>query len=438
MMKIFCRFSLLFIVLFLLSACSPEQISETEPAADIPSLTETYTPIPPTATPAFPPTNNALIPSGLLWVDPATDIVILENIAGDRLDETQIPEYWVWQTGAQPIHTIGKVTENIDNTIFYFATRQSYVTSFDGQKLNYLVFPPSDTRTERIQFIGAPGSPVMALSLFDIDSRIKFDEARQQPTAENTNESDSEPVGIESWLYVYGPGFTVFEPVYSRAEDGRVLRPLALDQNENQIKGIWYTLEMKASMMMGPFFFTGYSSLHYLDLESNQSREIIPTGEGRILALSPDTTLVAVVDFTEDGKPHIKVTSSQTGELIKSIEGLKNFEGFLNSKSGSAHFSPSNHFLAWANFAMDEAIAIERIEVASLVDDTVHTFFNAELNEKFNNQDYHTFFLAAWLDDETMLVEAKYDGGTDVFSLRFNGSEWQHLAEGPFVGLTFP
>lgn len=438
-MKISCRFFVLFIVLFILSACSQAQINETEPAADFPSPTETHTPPPPTSPPALPPINSELIPSGFLWVEPATDIVILGNSTGEKLGEIQIPEYWLGETGAQLIHATGSVTDNLDKAIFFYSTRQSHVTSFDGQKLNYLVFPPSEKRLDDVHFIGAPGSPIMVLSLFDIDSLIKYDEYRQKPTPEGTTESSSEPVGIESWLYAYGPGLsTVFEPVFSRSEDGMALRPVAIDQEDNQIKGIWYTLEMKASMMMGPIFFTGYPSLHYLDLSSSQSREIIPTGEGKILAISPDTTLVAAADFSEDGKPYLKVASSQTSELIKTIENLNNFEGFINGKAGSVHFSPSNHFLAWANFAMDEAIAIERIEVASLVDDTVHTFFNAELNEKFNNQDYHTFFLAAWLDDETMLVEAKYDGGTDVFSLRFDGSEWQHLAEGPFVGLTFP
>jgi len=423
----------------LVTACSPTQFAETEPAQISPSLTKTFTPIPPTPTPALPPINTALIPSGFLWVDPNTDIVILSNREGERLDEVQIPEYWVGQTGARLIHATGSVTENLDTTIFYFPTRQSYVTSFDGQKLDYLVFPPSDKRVDDVHFFGAPGNPVMALSLYDINSLIKFDESRQKPTVEGTTESTSEPVGIESWLYAYAPGGApVFETVYSRAEDGRALRPVALAHEENQITGLWYTLEMKASMMMGPIFFKGYPSLHYLDISSGQSQEIIPFGEGRILAISPDTTLVAVADFSEDGAPNINVANSQTGERIKIFEDLDNFDGFIRGKAGSVYFSPSNHYLAWANFAMDEAIAIDRIEVASLVDQAVQTFTNVDLNSKFSKRDYHTFFLTAWLDDETVLLEAKYEGGTDLISMRFDGSNWKHLAEGPYLGLTFP
>lgn len=439
MMKISYRFFMLFIVLFLLSACSRVQITATEPAADLPAPTETITPIQPTSKPALPLINNELIPSGFLWIDPATDIVILGNSTGERLDEIQIPEYWMGQTGARLIHTSGSVVDTLNNAIVYFPTRQSFVTSFDGQKLNNLVFPTSEKRLEDVQLVGAPGSPVMALSLFDIDSQIKYDEYRQNPTPEGTTESSSEPVGIDSTLYAYAPGkSTAFEPVFSRAEDGMVLRPVAIDQGGNQFKGIWYTLEMKASMMMGPIFFRGYSSLHYLELDSGQSREIVPMGEGRILAISPDTTLVALADFSEDGKPFLKVASSQTGDLVKTIENLNKFEGFISGRAGSTHFSPSNHYLAWANFAMDESIAINRIEVASLFDDTVYNFLSTDLNTQFAKQDYRTFFLVTWLDDEDMLIEATYEGGIDLFSLRYDGSEWHHLAEGPYLGLTYP
>lgn len=433
-------------VSLLLASCSSITITETHPVLEEPVLVEVViteaAPIHPTETPDIASNNNSLIPSGFLWGDPQTDIVTLSNKQGNRLEEIKISKYWVSQRGASLIHTSGSVTNNLNSALFFFPSSQSFVTSFDGEKLNYLAFPTSKKRMEMIHYLGTPGSSLMAFSIFDIDSRTVYNHTRPDLT-ESTDEA-SEPVSIQSWLYAYSPGVSsVFEVVLTRAEDGNVLRPVAIDNEANEISGIWYTLESEV-LMGGTSFFKGYSGLYYLDLNSNQSQEIIAPNEGSILIASPDKTLVASADFSTWDNPLIKVSDSFTGELLKSIDMLQNITGFKNidlvgfMNNDNIHFSPSNTHIAWSNVIMEDSGISSVVQIASLSGDSIYSYLEADLNSKFNNQDYHTIYTVEWLDDETLIIEALYDGGVDLFSLRYDGSEWQHLGGGCFLGLTYP
>ena len=413
----------------------PQPSSTLPPETDIPAPS----PIPATTTPEPANINSALIPSGFLWADSQTDLVTLSNKQGEHLQELQIPNYSVGQVGAPAVHTSGSVSTNLDSANLFFQSRLSYVTSFEGHNINPLLVISPEIIPNYINRVAVPGTSMMAVGLFDINSLQAFRDAQFAAPTESAGEATSEPVSIQSWIYAHSSGNSNgFEEVLSRAEDGNVLRPIAIKQEAHQMIGIWYVLKSEGITGIGPMFFKGYSRLYYLDLGSNHSQEVTTPDQGNTLSISPDTTLIALADFSIEDKPLIVITNLTSGESIKSIPALPNTVGFNTNNSGSVHFSPSNHRIAWAGVIRSGDEISMSIQVTSLLDETTFGFSEQDLNAKFSNQEYHTFNVSNWLDDECILIEAKYEGGVDLFSMRFDGAESQYLAPGHFLGLTYP
>jgi len=431
-----------FLVL-VLSACSVPQNETLHPEPTEPPAQETETaeptPVPFTATPEPLPINEELIPSGFLWADPATDMVILADKNGEKLQELQIPNYSVGQIGAPLIHTSGNVSGDLDSALLFFSSRLSHVTSYDGQKLNPLFVLPTDINPDFANTVVSPGSLVMAVGVIGADSRNAFREAHFAAPTESADEATSEPLTIQSWIYAFSPEKSyVFEAALSRAEDNYVLRPLAVTHEANEMTGIWYTLQSEGVMGGGPVFFTGYRGLFYLDTTTYQSQGLLTDIKGGRLVISPDTTLVVIADFSDEDNPAINVTNLATGVLQNSIATMPNTVGFTISDTGSVHISPSNHNVAWASVIMDDSEISTAIQVTSLIDKATYRIDEQALKAKFTNQDYHSFNVVGWLDNETMLIETKYAGGVDLYSMSFDGSEIDYLVAGYFAGFVYP
>ncbi len=430
-----------------LSACSLRQTETPLVFTEIPTqepevikptpIPPTLTPIPSTPTPEPPPTNETLIPNGFLWADPATDAVTLADPSGQTLQTLQIPQYVVGYASAPIIHMAGSVEGQITPPVIYFASRLSPVTSYDGEKLGPWLTFPADVNVSIVGTISVPRQHRFVTGVIDMDSHDAFEEAHYYTTPS----SDQPPPILLSWLYAWTSSKSpAFKIVLSREDpNGFVMRPLAITWEGEEMTGIWYSLEFAMSYGGGPVFFKGYEGLFYLDLATGQVSEFPTDPNIRQLAISPDTSLAAMSDFSAADNPLIKIINLNTGDVHQTLSTMPDTVGFVNGSVGSVHFSPSNQGVAWAGVVDHDEYGISTsIQVVSLVDDTAYSILEQDLTAQLGGDDYHAFNVVGWLDDQTVLVEARSNESVDVYSFRLDDESWQHLVDGYFAGFTYP
>ena len=443
------RVNKLSIVIFALalSACSlnqsetpsaftetPTQASEVvEPSLPAPTLTS-----PPSTTHLEPPSiNEALIPNGFLWADPATGAVTLADPSGQTLQTLQIPQYVVGYAGAPLIHVAGSVKGRIAPPVIFFASRLSPVTSYDGEKLESWLTFPADAKVSIVSTLSIPRQHKFVTGVIDMDSQAAFKAARYAATP---SANQPQPT-LRSWLYAWKSSKSpAFEIVLSREDpNGFVMHPLAITWSGEEMTGIWYSLEFAMSHGGGPVFFKGYEGLFYLDLATGQVSEFPTSPETKPMAISPDASLVAMSDFSAADTPLIHVINLNTGDVQQTLTAMPNTVGFTNTSVGSIHFSPSNQGIAWAGVIDrgEDGISTS-IQVVSLVDDTAYSILEQDLAAQLDEDAYHTFNVVGWLNDQTVLVEAQSTKHVAVYSFRLDDKTWQHLADGYFVGFTYP
>jgi hypothetical protein len=258
---------------------------------------------------------------------------------------------------------------------------------------------------------GAPGQPVLAYSTLDYEqsqprSRLYAGNLQSLPGA--------------------SPLFILADP------DGYMIRPLSVDADAGNLKGVWYT--MVAWGIGGDIVFEPRKGLKYLDMTSGMVDEIL----NRDMAawdVSPDRNWVA---YSTVSGP-VSVLNRRTGEAA-TFPLLPD----SNRGAGDACISPDGQYVAWmegSGWTMAEnpdfhaSIRIGTTAGIHLTDIPQAAFDDIASSEKVS-----WVQPVGWLDGQTIIVQVRYQDWSNAALLRVNidGSNPLYLASGTFVAFLYP
>ena len=424
-------------LMFALVACSTTNLAvqETQLPSDIAQATiasDEPSPMPPSLTPEIIETVDSLSVNGIITFDNGSDSIRLSSPSGEFIDEWQFPGYSFGPQSEKNFHFGGQVEKGLiaSPCIFQsFLNQEVHIVYHEDKAL-----VPLRKISQLINMVGAPGKALVAYSFLDSQSLQAFNDNRLQAPSDAAAES-SEPEVVHSWLFAGSPT-TLGEAqaiISSADENGLVLHPLAVKTEANELVGVWYTLEPKGVVGMGPIFFRGFSRLYYADLQTGLIDEVLGAGFST-LALSPDQTTVAYEDAGMNNQPIVTIHNLVNGK-IKFIDALPDTHP---TGVGDAHFSPSGRYLAWREVGMGEEDLFSMIRIATTTDDALVELDTQEITAQIDNENIHWILIAGWLDDETLLLEVSSDEGIDLYGIGINGSGLGYLATGKFLGFTYP
>jgi len=258
---------------------------------------------------------------------------------------------------------------------------------------------------------GAPGQPVLAYTTLDFEGS----EARCRLYAASLQDlPDASPL------------FVIADP------EGYMVRPLAIDAESGELRGVWYT--MAAWGIGGDVVFEPRKGLKYLDMSSGIVNEIL-NRDMSAWDVSSDRNMVA--------------SSTMSGPL--SILNRRTDETFSfpllagsNRGAGDARFSPDGQSVAWmegSGWTMGENPdyhAIIRIATTAGVvqaDIPQTAFDGVASSEKITWVEP-----VGWLDDHTLVVQVRFQEWSNAALIRVSsdGSNPLYLASGTFVTFLYP
>ncbi len=422
-------------LLLCLVACAPTEERtdvQDEPAA-ITAAENEPTPVSSANTPQ--PESGAIAPApiGFLIVDQDTDLVQLVDREGKVIDEWVFPGLNYGPQSERQFHFGGRIEDGlIDAPCIYLSTISGnpQITYHRDKALI-----PLQKISQLISLVGAPGSPQVAYAILAADSLQRLHENQYHAPADSTGEATKEPVYVHSWIYA-GSQETLEDAqaiVFRADENGLVLYPLALKMEQDELLGVWYTLEPHGMSGLGPIFYRGYSRLFFTDLQAGQTEEVLGVGFGT-LALSPDQTKVAYEHSNSNGTAMVTIYDLNT-EGSFSVEVLPQTHP---TGVGNAHFSPSGERLAWHEIVMGDDTIFSIIRVASPKHDDLIEFDARNLESGTTSLETHNISLAGWLDEATLLIEVYSNSGIDLYRLGVDNGELTYLVAGDFIEFVYP
>ncbi|MBL6980009.1 MAG: hypothetical protein ISR58_02350 [Anaerolineales bacterium] len=425
------------LLMLALGACSSPSIvtEETPTPSDIPRPTHA-----PAATAIITPTSipetsepEKSGPIGVISFESGTELVRLSSLDGQLIDEWQFPGYSFGPQSDNNFHFGGQVENGLiaSPCIFQsFLNQETHIVYHEDKAL-----VPLQEISQLINMVGAPGKPLVAYSFLDSQTLQSFNEKRLQAPPDEAAETTIQPEYVQSWLYAGSPTTLAdAQAIISRADDnGYVIYPLSVQLEEDEMVGVWYTLEPKGVVGMGPIFFRGFSRLYYADLQTGLIDEVLGRGFST-LALSTDQTTVAYEDSGMNDQAIVTIHNLVNGK-IKFIDVLPDTHP---TGVGDAHFSPSGEFLAWREVGLGEEDLYSIIRIASPTEALLFELHSQEITAQIDRENIRWILIAGWLDDETLLIEVDFDGGTDLYSAHIDGSEVEYLVSGKFLGFAYP
>ncbi len=434
-MKLIQTISLLVGLLFSLTACAPA-VEPTLNSDELLAFTADFeepSSSPPSDTPQPEPLEVTSAPIGFLTADHETELVQLVSHDGQVIDEWVFPGLNYGPQSESQFHFGGRIEDGlIDAPCIYLSTLSGdpQITYHRDKAL-----VPLRKISQLISLVGAPSTPQVAFAFLASDSLQRLHESKYQAPTDSSDEATHEPVFVHSWIYA-GSHETLedAQAIVSRAdENGLVLYPLALKMEEDELLGVWYTLEPHGISGLGPIFFRGYSRLFFTDLQSGQTDEVLGVGFGT-LALSPDQTKVAYEHSGSIGTAMVTIYDLST-EKSFSVEVLPQTHP---TGVGNAHFSPSGDRLAWREIVMGDDTIFSIIRVASPRRDDLIEFDARNLEPVTTALETHNIKLAGWLDEATLLIEVYSNSGIDLYSLGVDDGHLTYLVAGDFIEFVYP
>lgn len=421
-------------LLLIVAACSsaPEVTKvPTEPPADTSTLEEP-TPIPPTLIPVPEKPEESHDPNAILTVDHESDLIRLTALDGKVLDEWGFPGLCFGLRPKNKFHFGGRTADGLINAPCLYVSGLYEEPQIVYHQDKALV--PLQEISQLINLVGAPGHPYVAFTFLDAQNLQEFQARRYQAPSDSADEPTTEPVNLHSWLYAGSPEtLAEAQPIISRAdENGLALYPLAVTMEEDEMMGVWYTLQYKGIAGGGPVFFTGFSRLYFSDLRTGLIDEVLGKGYNT-LALSRDQTTAAYEDTGMNDQAIITIYNFVNGK-IKFIDVLPDTSP---TGVGDAYFSPSGNYLAWREVSIGEEDIFSVIRIASTTGDDLIEIDTREVKTHITSQEIDTITFAGWLDDSTLLIEAHHDG-VDLYRISIDGGELEYLVSGYFLGFTYP
>jgi hypothetical protein len=418
------------------SATQKQPTEISPPAVEFtPTSEPTLTPVPPTLEPSLIPPTPTLEPSPMepsptlepAATQPATSPYSPIGFVTDphdgvgltffNLDGSQITELvaaGLSEYDSQRVHIAGPWEGDLSTVpvVYYSTDGPSGGNSTEWLRI---VMGNADpiwvSASQFFAMAGAPGQPVLAYSILDYEEN--------QPRSRLYASSLQTIPGAS-------PLFILADP------DSYMIRPLAVDAQAGNLKGVWYT--MAAWGIGGDIVFEPRKGLKYLDMNTGMVNEIL----NRDIAawdVSPDRNWVA---YSTISGP-VSILNRRTGEVF-TFPLLPD----SNRGAGNAVISPDGQYVAWmegSGWTMAENpdfhinIRIATSSGIQLANIPQTAFDNIASSEKISWAQP-----VGWLDGQTLIVQVRFQAWTNAALMRvdFDGSNPLYLATGTFVTFLYP
>ncbi len=363
------------------------------------------------AAPAFQPIPSAILPTGILTVNNGT----LSLYDRDGYTLTQISTPGLSYPDESNLHIAGAVPvggTSIPLVYFSFEQNSSLLFSNAGQVTTLLSSP------NFAGLVGAQGKPVIAYS-----------------TAEYLTES------LVSGLFVGTiQSLPSAEAILSNNDpDGWALTPIAVDIEEEQVVGVWYS--SRPWGIGGDIVFEPRRTLSYLELQSGMAHQYLGA-DANPSTLSADRQWVAYTNDTsvEAGVGAMAIRNLATGKTISyPLQNAIDQRG-----AGEASFSPNNQYIAWMEGSGWQMAEIPNfrsvVRVGNMNGNVVAEFADTALLGVSGLSTVQRVEPVGWFDDNTLVVMARGEYWDDAVLIAADipSQSTQLLAQGVFVGFTYP
>ena len=242
--------------------------------------------------------------------------------------------------------------------------------------------------------------------------------------------------GLRSMLSVGELGNIATAPAIATVVDSGsyAMRPLAIAHDQGQARGVYFT--MIPYGIGGDIVFEPRQNLKYLDLTSYLSSELLdistsPSG------FSPDMTWLAFTPLHSGSMrlaPLANLASAITLPLLPDSD----------RGAGEAVFSPDNQYIAWkegSGWMMSETPNFHAtIRIATTSGGITAQIPDSAIAALIGNPSVVWVQPVGWLDNTTLLLEARGDEWNQASLLRVNpdGSGLAYLVPGGFMGFVYP
>ena len=313
------------------------------------------------------------------------------------------------------LHLAGNFSqENPNLPVFYFSFEQnnSLLLSNNGQ-ISTLLSTPNFSG-----LAGVDGEAIIAYS-----------------TTEFLNDS------LLSNLYVgTSQSLPIVESVLSEnSAEGWGLSALAVDAEEGQPTGIWYS--RRPWGIGGDIVFEPRRTLSYLDLRTGTVSQFLGV-DANPSAISADRKWLA---YTNDDSAGASLGSM----TIRNIETGENLSYLLQNAidqrgAGRASFSPNNQYLAWmegSGWQMAETPSFHSvIRVGDRNGNVVAEFADTSFLAVSGMTVVQRVEPVGWLDNETLIIMVRGEHWDEAVLIMFDlpSQSSSFLAHGVFIGFVYP
>ena len=349
------------------------------------------------------------LPVGIVNDQNGREILNIYGLFGELIDEVPAPGMAVAGSPTS-VHVAGRLTDGNYPPIVYISTdNEGSLQYFDNGEITTVAITPNIS-----YLIGALGQPTMVYSAAEFKENALVSELFIG-NLETLNESEPVMVRTDSAAWTF--------------------RPLAITMVGGQPLGIWYSLTPWG--IGGDIVFEPRRGLYYLDLITNQIEEHIGPSINP-LSFSPDLTWLA---YTEDQmeQPLTIMPDLDTERAITFPLAAKSDRG-----AGNAVFSPDNQYVAWIEGSGMRLASVPDfkilIRIASTKGEIITEFPDIAVADAVGSQDIQWVEPVGWLDEETLLLQVKFNTWDNVAIVRvkYDGSEMSTLAPGNFAAFVYP
>lgn len=260
-----------------------------------------------------------------------------------------------------------------------------------------------------ISLKSAPGQPVIAYSAF-------------HPSAAETARS-------EAFLFSVNDPPADPSPLIQAALTGSyALYPVAVHAHSGTPVGVWLTQQING---IGGWNFDVNRGLVYVDADSGNSIQAL-SEEQTFKGLSPDYRYAA---YTAGGKLFLRNLFFQEEVSLPTLPGSSNGVGYLT-------FSPDNRLATWAETTGDPTLTPSTLRFWLRVGSTSGEMrFSLESTTFAEAASFQPDWIQplGWLDDGTLLIQAREDTSRKSVLLRFDVASGQatFFADGRFTGWVY-
>ncbi len=226
--------------------------------------------------------------------------------------------------------------------------------------------------------------------------------------------------------------------VFKDGETQTALLPVAVTAAAGNPKGIWYTRYVWG-VGGTDLVFPITRGLTYYDLAIHENRALLEDNRN-FQGISPDMKYAGSVDFRSDGDLSMRATELASGRSVAFPLNTMSKRG-----AGYAVFSPDNQFVAWmegsGSLTSDPPDFQAVVRVGSLADEAIEAEVDSTAAAQALNLTGIAFLKpAGWLDDHTLLIEARGADWEQAYLLRFDlqSGGLATFSPGSFLGFSYP